>query len=113
MREHGGISMGGRTAFKATIAFCAALVAGHCLFHTNPQQDAAKSDLTQPNKTADVVQVSSPATPVVAAAPIAAKPSAINQDLKVVDGGVSNDNLRMSHFISNQYAEGTLHKTDA
>jgi len=56
------------------------------------------------------------ATPVSTAAPApqtAAKkalPATIDCSLKQVDGGVANDNSRMSHFLSNRYLEGTLHK---
>ncbi|MCY3022132.1 MAG: PKD domain-containing protein [Planctomycetota bacterium] len=34
----------------------------------------------------------------------------VNRDFRAVDGGTLNENVRMSHFLSNLYTEGSLHK---
>ena len=112
--------MKAKLAFKAVLAFCLALAIGWLVLpslYSEPRREAIAPRLDiAPAETA-AVQTAAPAG---AGAPIAIKSAIlqsdlrartpINQDFKTVDGGVANDNKSMSHFISNQYMEGSLHK---
>jgi hypothetical protein len=109
--------MNSRAAVKCVLAFCAALGLGRWMMQYMPAPRPAEdwAQAVQPADLAAVVQ------PVAATSPEMERARAtsfmysqrtVDRDLKVVDGGVQNENIKMNHFMASNYAEGTLHKVN-
>lgn len=105
--------MNSRLALRSVLVFCLALGAGRLLFPNAPSRPAAKARATVATEAAPTVNVSAPAVRAASVVRTPAAPPArpVVRDLTVVDGGVANDNVRLSHFIAGQYLEGTMHKS--
>src|SRR5437763_114697 len=99
--------------FKSAVAFCLALAIGMLLLPKAPAPQVKQIASAKPAD-APMQQISSP--PVMRAAREASKqvplPSRkVDREFKVVDGGLLNDNARMTHLVSKNYAEGIIHRT--
>ncbi|HYF48341.1 MAG TPA: PKD domain-containing protein [Planctomycetota bacterium] len=105
--------MSRRLVLGAGIAFCAALVLGRYVFNGASQPQVIESE---PLAAVSAASVSSPAvtSPEIEQAKALSEAMRAqrsgNTDLTPVDGGVKNENIRLTHFISNESLEGSLHK---
>lgn len=99
-----------RLALGTALAFGLALVAGRVLFNTAEDQKAATPVVASvPTAAPAPAKKRSPIIATTTGASGAPDSQIISRDLKSVEGGVKNENARMTHFISNVYTEGVLH----
>jgi hypothetical protein len=104
--------MRNRLVIRSVLAFCLALGMGRLLFPKAPAQTQIKPAVSVKAEPAPIAQVSLPAqTPAPAAKnlePLVSR--SIDREFRVVEGGVQNDNARMTHLLSTDYVEGVLHR---
>ena len=101
-----------RAGLWLVLAFCTALVAGHLLFTQISPKAKPVAHLAP--------STGLPAPVLVATTPQAALPAlaknrilqsqGIDREIKLVAGGAQNENIRMSHWFSADYAGGSLHQ---
>lgn len=99
--------MSAKLVLKFALAFCLALAVGRLLFPTTP---AAKRTAGATSSHLPAVNVAAAASGEQARSAATPAQASVVREFKAVDGGMLNENVRLSHFISNIYTEGTLHK---
>jgi len=100
-----------RLALGTALAFGLALVAGRVLFNTAEEQKTAVPEV-RPSVPKAAVVPAKKRNPVVAATSGATgklDSHIVSREWKAAEGGVKNENAKMTHFISNVYTEGILH----
>ena len=105
-----------KVALTAALAFCMALLVGRMILSpiTHSVASAKGEPVALPGIKPGPQKVSAPApsqeiSQALMKSDMLAK-QGVERNFKAVDGGVLNDNKRMSHFISSIYQEGSLHK---
>ena len=103
--------MHSRLVLRSVLAFSLALGVGRLLFPSAPSPVARHTVAPATENPAPITQVSLPAKTVAASKtqePLITRH--IDREFHLVDGGVQNENARMTHLLATDYAEGVLHR---